>query len=314
MVPHEVKRLLVLCGIAASLVAADATKSAAPPVFLTYATVPGPGTSAGGLCLARTDGSRRVRLTRGREDRAASWSPGGRYVAFARPVGREVRIVIADTRGRTVRSFGSAALNTEPAWSPDGSRIAYVAGAQKSRIVVASRQGRTLATLPTGAASATRPAWSPDGRRIAYTERLDVDADQQASPRRIFAINADGTGRSLLASNAGEPTWSPDGSRIAYVAYESRFAETGHVAVAKADGSGARRLSAASEAESRPAWSPRGAVIAFARGSGAGNVIVVAKSDGSSERVAVRSRSYGALDPAWRRPVVLPRARRPACS
>src|SRR6266496_5359858 len=86
----EVKRLLALCGISASLAVTGATdtQSARQPTLLTYAVE-----SSGSLCLARADGSRRVRLTPGK-DRAPSWSPGGRYVVFSRQVGTASRIFV----------------------------------------------------------------------------------------------------------------------------------------------------------------------------------------------------------------------------
>lgn len=294
----EVKRLLVLGGIAALLVLAGATHSARQPAaLLTYSVQP-----AGGLCLARLDGSRRVRLTRGK-DSSPSWSPSGRQVAFARLVGPgQSQVVIADARGRIVRRF-AAALATDPAWAPDGRRIAYAAG---TRIVVATATGRTLAEI-SRPALVGGPAWSPNSRSLAFTEELDTD---QIAVRQISVANADGTGRRALIGQASDPAWSPDGSMIAYVAYPSRLAETGHVAVAKADGTGPRRLTPSGEAESSPAWSPRGRTIAFVRGSS----IVTTRTDGSGERVAIRSRTYRASDPAWRPPRALPKARRAACS
>jgi len=53
--------------------------------------------------------------------------------------------------------------------------------------------------------------WSPDGTRIAYV-REPVNG-----PPSIWAMNADGTDKTLLAEDAGQFSWSPDGSRIAFV-------------------------------------------------------------------------------------------------
>ena len=90
------KRLLALCGIGASLAVTGATdtQSARPPTLLTYAVE-----SSGGLCLARPDGTRRVRLTAGK-DQAPSWSPNGRRVVFCAPGGR----CLANPRRRCART------------------------------------------------------------------------------------------------------------------------------------------------------------------------------------------------------------------
>jgi Tol biopolymer transport system component len=297
------RQLLVFGVLATSLAVAGATNSArTPTALLTYSAGPG-----GGLCLARPDGSRRVRLLVG-EARAPSWSPDGRLVAFA----RGGKIFVANAKGRIVRRFGS--LAADPAWSPDGSRIAYAGGAPAPRIVVAGRDGRTLVSISTGRNVASGPTWSPNSRRLAYADQLEIDAPSQAGSNRVFMVNVDGSGRRLLVGSAAEPAWSPDGSRIAYVAYASRLSDTGQVAVIGVDGAGARRVTSGDEPETGPAWSPNGRVIAFARREGPSSVVVAIRPDGTGERTLIPSRPGSASDPAWRRSVPLPKARRPPCS
>ncbi len=305
--------MLVLFGVAAALAGLTgmgATRPANRTALITFAVV---GSPPGGLCVVRPDGSRRLRLTRG-DDRTPSWSPDGRYVAFSRRLGERSLIHVADARGQTVRRFGRGPVNDDPAWSPDGQSIAYSAGVgRSSRIVVASASGEVVHELHTRGGFASRPAWSPDSKRIAYVQQPDSDVANEGAPSRILVASADGSSQRVLVGSAGDPAWRPGGAEIAYIAYGSRFAESGSVVVADADGRNPRRVTDARRFHSRPAWSPGGKLLAFARGSRAGSTIVVAARDGSGERVAVKSSSYGAVDPAWRPRAVLPATMRVAC-
>lgn len=299
------KRLLLLGAVAASFAVAGATHSAPPPALLTYAVVPQQGIVPG-LCIARVDGSRPFRLTKGR-DYAPSWSPRGRYVVFVRQVTTTTnQIVVADARGRILRRFG-VPYSSDPAWSPDGRRIAYGAG---NKIVVATTAGRPVSEIQTRTLT-SGPAWSPDGRRIAYgeLEEMQIQERDPLTLRRIFVVNADGTGRRALTGNGSDPTWSPDGSKLAYVQHALRLAERGSIVVANADGSAPRRLTRSSEPESSPAWSPTGRLIAFVRG----NALITTRPDGTGERTAIRSSAYSVADPGWRPRTLLPRATRRAC-
>jgi len=305
-----VKRILALCGIAASLAVAVAagTQSARPPALLTYSAV-----SSGGLCLARGDGTHRVRLTRGK-DRAPSWSPGGRNVVFSRQVGSGTRIIVANARGRVVRALTQTGAFADPAWSADGKRIAFVSRERRSRIVIVDPAGRAVGELLAAPnAFGSRPAWAPDGRRIAFVEDIQTERGS-AGTSRIVVVNTDGTGRRVLVGQASDPAWSPNGSKIAYVAYTIRLSEAGSIVVANADGSGVRQLTRGGVSEARPVWAPGGGRIAFTRVTSGKSTIVVARADGSSERVVLGARGSGALDPAWRPAVLLPKANLRACS
>jgi Tol biopolymer transport system component len=147
----------------------------------------------------------------------------------------------------------------------------------------------------------------------ANADQLDIDRPNQAGSNRVFVINADGSGRRLLVGSAAEPAWSPDGSRIAYVGYASRLSETGRIAVIGVDGADARRVTSGDEPETGPAWSPNGRLIAFARRVASSSVVLAIRPDGTGERTLIPARAGGASEPAWRRPIALPRARRASC-
>ena len=58
------------------------------------------------------------------------------------------------------------------------------------------------------------PHGSPDGARICF---VADEGTGKARSRNVYYMNADGTGRTLVATNAREPCWSPDGRAIAYL-------------------------------------------------------------------------------------------------
>jgi Tol biopolymer transport system component len=66
------------------------------------------------------------------------------------------------------------------------------------------------------------PKVSPDGSKIAFV----IDQGKgEATVRSVYYMNFDGTGRTLVATNARWPCWSPDGQAIAYLKQEGeRFA------------------------------------------------------------------------------------------
>lgn len=78
----------------------------------------------------------------------------------------------------------------------------------------------------------------------------------------IWTIAADGTQARRLLRNAYSPSWSPDGARLAFVSRRSGDEE---LYVARADGTGVRRLTRSPGPDLSPAWSSDGRRIAWAR-------------------------------------------------
>jgi Tol biopolymer transport system component len=77
-----------------------------------------------------------------------------------------------------------------------------------------------------------RSAFPGGNGRIAFTS-------EQSGSYEIDVMNADGSGRTMLAARAMEPAWSPDGSKIAFATErDGNF----QIYVMNADGSGPRGL------------------------------------------------------------------------
>lgn len=312
------KRVSLLAISLLAALPAASVDSARPPYLLTYSLQHqhrGAFPAAGrGLCIARADGSRALRLTAPKDDRHSAWSPNGRFVAFARQYNDErfvLEILLADVRGRVIRNLSqrTGTFNDEPTWSPDSRHVAFSASWRESSIYIVERLGGRPRNLPVGSA-ASGPAWAPDGRRLAYTSFQPLPA---RTPPAIFTIKVDGSERRLLIENAFDAAWSPDGSSLAF---RRPVSGTTDIWLADADGSNARPLTTTRDEEFKPAWSPDGKLIAFERRlaeeKNDRHWITVVEAATGRERVSFRRR-YGVHDPSWRAAVALPKARRTAC-
>ncbi|MGZ3623050.1 MAG: hypothetical protein ACXWPG_08095, partial [Ktedonobacteraceae bacterium] len=118
------------------------------------------------------------------------------------------------------------------------------------------------------------PDWSPDGSKILFAHQ-DVNTTSN-----VWVMNADGTGQTQLTSCIGvcngaqEAKWSPDGSKIVYDVADNPILPSGYASaialwIMHADGSHAVQIThpqpPTSIGDNRPAWSPDGKQIIFAR-------------------------------------------------
>jgi Tol biopolymer transport system component len=237
------------------------------------------------ICVMRSDGTEKKRLTSRLTTSDPVWSPDGRTLAYTRHLNRgqygtfagdDIFVIDAggdESHQLTETQYGRSA--GEAAWSPDGREIAFVRGGAVvtpgvafGAIFVVDAEGGPARRLTRGPWD-TEPAWSPDGSRIAFTRATGPGSFATAD---VYVVGADGErARPLtrlapdLASGAA---WSPDGSMIAFTrtTRQTPFMGTAKIHVVGSDGSGATLLARHRHFDRYPGnltWSPDGTTIAF---------------------------------------------------
>ena len=121
------------------------------------------------LYTVGADGSHPRALVRGVRS-APTWSPDGRWLAYARVNRGEmvlaaIRVDGTDERQlATIPDFSSWSWLRTVAWSPDGGHLLYSCGAD---LCVVATDGRPVGRTPLAMADGNIGAWSPDGSRFA---------------------------------------------------------------------------------------------------------------------------------------------------
>ena len=170
------------------------------------------------------DGSGVTQLTSSpSEDQDPSWSPDGKFIAFASNRGKTYDIWIMESNGANPVQLTTAddANESNPAWSPDGKRIAYssisnVTGAWEVHIIDIAT--KVVTVPPVAVKKAYYPAWSPDGMRLAFASEQSVESCgiwilDMTSTATIAPFKGAGYGRCT------HPSFSPDGKRLVFTNY-----------------------------------------------------------------------------------------------
>jgi hypothetical protein len=193
------------------------------------------------LYTMNADGSNVVRRTFvGTDCLNPTWSPDGSKIAYSTSSGGSSNIwTVGSVDGAPSLLFEKPGYDAQPSWSPDGHRIALVSDWMAYDFVydiyIISADGTGFTPITADNIFDHRdflyPSWSPDATKLAINI---IKADDYA---QIGVMNADGTNRIIVASQAvpwTKTSWSADGTRIVYT---SQTESTFDVSWASADNS-----------------------------------------------------------------------------
>ena len=160
--------------------------------------------------------TRNITRTPGANERGASWSPDGQYIAYISDRTGETEIYLQPSGGGDPiqLTVGNDTYIRQLEWSPDSKTVLYTD--RKNRIVtvdVATKVKKTVMQNPEG--EFYEVAFSPDSRWIAYTK----PASNQFSVIYVYNL-AEGKEYPVTERwyNSSSPTFSTDGK---YLVFES---------------------------------------------------------------------------------------------
>jgi Tol biopolymer transport system component len=144
--------------------------------------------------------------THGRFSGFPSWSPDGRFLAFAAYQNGTMDIFKGSLEGGDpIRLTSTPANEMQPDWSPDGKTIAFASDFYGGGIFLISSEGGTPWQISD---HGRKPRWSPDGEMLSFEWNGG-----------IHVISADGNqSRQIVKPTSGSPhaVWTRDGSRLIY--------------------------------------------------------------------------------------------------
>lgn len=190
----------------------------------------------------------------------STWFPDGTKLAFSEsiPPGSNIDIFMMDLDGSNKTNLTKTPQLREyfPDFSPNGSHICFYRESDSSvksvsgiYVMDADRSDPTLLFETESFCD-----WSPDGKKVAFTT-FDQDPGSYLHPE-VYVINADGSGRTALTSNAAlddNPAWSPDGTKITFASDRDGDLD---IYTMDADGSDVAQVTNLPGDEEHPDWQP----------------------------------------------------------
>ena len=147
----------------------------------------------------------------------AEWSPDGKKIAWVSGEACCADLYVINTDGSGLARLTELGTVTGADWSPDGRTLA-VRAAGSVYVINADGSELTQLTNDTDPLVVRQLEWSPQGDRIAFSLSLDplVWETRDGGSLTLHVINADGTGRTTVATDAVNPRWLRDGRTLSF--------------------------------------------------------------------------------------------------
>ncbi|HEX7709213.1 MAG TPA: PDZ domain-containing protein [Thermoanaerobaculia bacterium] len=157
----------------------------------------------------------------GAHERAPSWSPDGRSIAWFSDESGEYQLVIQSQDGKGAPRripLNGAGFYNAPRWSPDGARIAFTDNSRSLFVLdVASGTAKKISSQPLyspGEHDEVNHVWSPDSKWLAYVRRTPTYMGQV----HLWSV-ATATSQPLTdgLSDATSPVFDPNGKYLYFL-------------------------------------------------------------------------------------------------
>lgn len=297
------------------------------------------------IWLGRTDGSRRLQLTRGEKSATSpQWSTDGQHIYFASDrTGKRALYRIAVQGGEAETAFEWKGGNFSAyQLSPNGKLMAFV-GTEEDAATERNRRARTdfkvideyrpaglyVADLNTKAVRKLYAGehvgsfdWSPDGARIAFDRRPNPDLDllRKVDIAEVTVETGIVTAIATTPATESQPKYSPDGRYLAFTRSAvpaNTQAPVRIVLMNRKDGTMRELLASKDESPTLLDWMPDSSGILFTEPRGTRNAVSVMPVDGPARdlmggpgvRQSIRLNATGThVGAVWQSPTDAPEA------
>jgi dipeptidyl aminopeptidase/acylaminoacyl peptidase len=221
-----------------------------------------------------------------------SWSPDGRWIAFAMLLPEDAEGVRAEMPRAPDGADWGPPIRVVDALNYRADGRGYLERGHRQLFVLPA-DGGTPRAVTSGPFDHDGPIrWTPDGAALVVSANRHPNSEMEPRDSEIYEVSvADGAIRALTDRRGpdGDPAVSPNGRMVAYTGFDDRYQgyQVSQLYVMNRDGSGSRVIAADLDRDvERPVWSADGRGIYFQFDDQGNTRLAYVTLDGTVERLA----------------------------